>query len=84
MNTLPMHITCHDERASAICDLLCITGPGAVALREPDDRLMVWACEDDSHEDDGSKATYRSPGPITDAEWSEVSGLAWIEDAYLL
>jgi len=81
MTILPMHITDHDERDCAIYDLLCITGPGAVAIREPDFRLMVWASEEDAEGDDGQKATYRSAGPITDADWSEIASLAWIEDA---
>ena len=79
--TLPMHITDHDDRQRAICALLGITGPGAVAIREPDARLTVWATAKDSLSDDGARATYRSAGSVTDAEWSEVAMLAWIEDA---
>ncbi len=73
--------TCRDERDLSIYALLGIDTPGAYALREPDGRLMVWATEDASIDDDGQRATYRSRQPITDAEWAAVAALAWVESA---
>ena len=69
-----------DTRESKMCELLQITGPGAYVIREPDGRLMVWASEADSIDDDGQRATYRSTGPITDAEWETVIRMAWVDD----
>lgn len=74
----PQHI---DEIDTEIYGVLGLTGPGAVALREPDGRLMVWASERASESDDGRRATYRSRTPITDAEWQTVAALAYIESA---
>jgi hypothetical protein len=75
-----IHITDRDLRDAQIYAILGIYGPGAYALREPDGRLMVWASESDSTNDPGVRATYRSRGPITDAEWSVVTMLAWVEE----
>lgn len=69
-----------DARDTAIYELLGITSPGAYALREPDGRLMVWASEEDSIDDDGSLATYRSREPITDREWLVVIHRCWIDE----
>ena len=69
-----------DDRDAAIYRLLGIDSPGAFAIREPDGRLMVWASESDSLDDDGARATYRSPGAISDAAWSVVQSLALIYD----
>ena len=66
-------------RDDAIYRVLGLVEPGAVAIREPDGRMMVWATEADSEDDDGARATYRSRAPITDAEWSVIQALAWIE-----
>ena len=73
-----IHITDRDRRDALIYSILCLDGPGAFALREPDGRLMVWASEADSLDDPGVRATYRSRLPITDAEWSVVTMLAWV------
>lgn len=78
--TAILTITDRDARDTEIYALLGIDAPGAYALREPDGRLMVWASEADSTDDDGARATYRSRGPITDAEWAEVTRLAWIDE----
>jgi hypothetical protein len=75
-----LNVTDRDMRDTQIYAILGIRGPGAYALREPDGRLMVWASEADSEGDDGARATYRSRGPITDAEWSVVTRLAWVEE----
>lgn len=77
-DTAPQHI---DELDREIYAVLCVTGPGAYALRETDGRLMVWASEADSIDDDGRRATYRSRTPIDDVEWSAVRAMAWIESA---
>jgi hypothetical protein len=74
------HIEDRDLRDTQIYAILGIDGPGAYALREPDGRLMVWASEHDSEGDDGARATYRSRFPITDAEWSVVTMLAWVDE----
>lgn len=70
-----------DAGVVAVCAFLGLTEPGGYALREPDGRLMIWASEDDSLDDDGARATYRSRGPITDTEWQAVCCLAWIESS---
>ena len=72
--------TDRDSRDQAIYAVLGIDAPGAYAIREPDGRLMVWASERASENDDGKRATYRSTGPITDEVWSIVTMLAWIDD----
>jgi len=77
-DTAPQHIDVLDREIYAT---LGLTGPGAYALREADGRLMVWATEADSQDDDGARAVYRSRAPITDAEWAAVSALAYIESA---
>jgi hypothetical protein len=68
-----------DDRDAAIYRLLGIDSPGAYAIREPDGRLMVWASESDSQDDDGARATYRSHDPISNAAWSVVQSLALID-----
>ena len=68
-----------DDRDAAIYRLLGIDSPGAFAIREPDGRLMVWASEADSHDDDGARATYRSHDPISNEAWSVVQSLALID-----
>lgn len=73
-------ITDRDSRDTEIYALLGISAPGAYALREPDGRLMVWASEADSTDDDGARATYRSGDAITDAEWVVITRLAWIDE----
>jgi len=73
-------ITDRDARDTEMYAILGISAPGAYAMREPDGRLMVWASESDSIDDDGARATYRSSGPIADAEWTEVTRLAWIDE----
>lgn len=70
-----------DARDAQLCDLLSITGPGACALREPDGRVMVWSSSDDSVDDDGARAIYRSRAPISDAAWDAIAQLAWVADA---
>jgi hypothetical protein len=75
-----LSITDSDARDAELYALMGIVGPGAYALREPDGRLMVWASEEDSVDDDGARATYRSRGTITDAEWDAITRLAWIDD----
>jgi hypothetical protein len=70
-----------DDRDADIYRLIGIDSPGAYAIREPDGRLMVWASEADSQDDDGSLATYRSHDPISDAAWSVVQSLALIDDS---
>lgn len=75
------HPTDRDLRDEQIYAVLGLTAPGAIAVREADGRLMVWASEQDSEDDDGQAATYRSRQPITDAEWSEIGRLAYIESA---
>jgi hypothetical protein len=77
-DSAPQHT---DEIDSEIYAALGITGPGAYVIREPDDRLMVWACEADSLDDDGKRAVYRSRIPITDDDWATISALAWVESA---
>ena len=72
---------CPEARIAELCSMIGITEPGAVAIREPDGRLMVWASERDSENDDGQRACYRSRGPISDALWVEVARLAWVESA---
>lgn len=74
------HSTDRDARDSDIYDMIGLTGPGAYAIREPDGRLMVWASESDSQDDDGARATYRSRLPIADAEWDVVCSLAWVDE----
>ncbi len=69
-----------DERDTLLYAALGITAPGASIIREPDGRLMVWASASDAVDDDGARATYRSPAPITDADWSYVCRLAWVEE----
>ena len=64
----------------AVCAELGLTGPGGYAMREPDGRCMVWDREADAEDDDGMRATYRSKGPITYAEWLAVTSLEWIDD----
>ena len=80
MTTLPLHIENRDERHEAIYSILNITGPGAVAIRDPDGRIMVWESEVDSEDDDGARAVFRSTKTLTDEEWDEVVSLAWVED----
>ena len=71
----------NEARIIELCNLLNLNGPGAVAIREPDGRLMVWASERDSEDDAGQRACYRSRGPISDALWVEVARLAWVESS---
>lgn len=68
-----------DARDIDICALIGVSKPGAYAIREPDGRLMVWATEDDSWDDDGTRATYRSREAISDEAWAVVQALAWVE-----
>jgi hypothetical protein len=75
-----IHIADRDMRDELIYSILGIDGPGAYALREPDGRLTVWASEHDSEGDDGTRATYRSASPITDAEWHAITRLAWVDE----
>ena len=82
MPTISLILAAHDHRDdtdAAICDLVGLTASGGYAMREPDGRLLVWASEADSQDDDGARATYRSRAPITDAEWQAVCRLAWID-----
>ena len=76
----PTASTDRDDAAATLCQTLSIAGPGAYAMREPDGRCMVWASEADAEDDDGAKATYRSRGPITDAEWLAITRLAWVDE----
>ena len=78
MPLFPMDIENCDELAEAIYDILGITEPGAIADRKPNGNLVVWATEDDYDDAAHSCATYISTSPITDAEWAEVTKLAWI------
>jgi hypothetical protein len=63
-----------DERDTAICAVLGLTGPGGFALRATDGSLIVYQTEH-------SGAVYNSRTPITDREWDVVRALAWIEVA---
>ena len=79
MSTLPIHTIDRDARDAAIYSMFGLTAPGGAAIREPDGRLMVWATIEDSQDDDGRRAIYRSEKPITEAEWEIVRTLAWID-----
>lgn len=86
MTTIHQALACKDPARRDQADLAAycimgITGPGACALREADGRLMIWATEGESVNDDGGNATYRSAVPISDAEWSRVKEMAWIESS---
>ena len=71
----------NDARALVLVDILGLTGPGGYALRESDGRVMVWASEADSVDDDGARAIYRSAAPVSAAGWAAIASLAWIGDS---
>ena len=71
--------SCRDTLDSILYKIMGIDAPGAVALLCPDSRLMVWANENDSLCDDGRKAKFRSPYPISKDDWKYIKSLAFIE-----
>jgi hypothetical protein len=76
-----LSITPRDSRDARLCDILGLTAPGGYAMREADGRIMVWANEADSIDDDGARAIFRSARPESAAVWAAVSGLSWIDES---
>ena len=75
-----LNISCRDDRTAEILSIIGLDAPGGFAIREPDGRIMVWASEKDSVDDDGAKAVFRSAGPESVAVWNTIVALAWIEN----
>ena len=75
-----LNISCRDDRTAEILSIIGLDAPGGFAIREPDGRIMVWASEKDSVDDDGAKAVFRSSSPESVAVWNTIVALAWIEN----